>query len=159
MGMRAAFVVHDRGDASHPVRGVGGDSRPRKDTRMSTFARPSNRTAYRSALALTVVAVALLVWLAVGVGIIGADGDPANALYAGVLAVGILVAAIARLEPRGMSRALLAMAAVQVLVTIIALTMGLGRPYSPPLELIGVNAIFIALFGASAWLFARAASS
>lgn len=58
-----------------------------------------------------------------------------------------------------MSRAAIAMAIVQVLVTILALAMGLGRPYSPPLELVGVNAMIVALFGASAWLFTRAASS
>lgn len=126
---------------------------------MSTFVRPSNRSAYGSALALTVVGGVLLVWLAAGVGIIGADGDPANAMYAGVLAVGILGAVIARLEPRGMSRAALAMALAQVLVTLLALVMGLGQPYSPPLELIGVNALFVTLFTASAWLFTRAARS
>ena len=154
-------MVHDRGDASHPVRGVGGDSRPPKDALVRRSARTPNRRLYRyrSALALAVVATVLLVWLAVGVGIIGADGDPANVLYAGVLAVGILAAAAARFEPRGMSRALFAMAAVQVLVTIVALVMGLGQPYSPPLELVGVNGLFVGLFGTSAVLFMRAARS
>ena len=152
-------MVHDRGDASHPVRGVGGDSRPPKDALVRRSARTPNRSSYRSALVLAVVASVLLAWLAVGVGIVGADGDPANVLYAGVLAVGILAAAAARFEPRGMSRALFAMAAVQVLVTIVALVMGLGQPYSPPLELVGVNGLFVGLFGTSAVLFMRAARS
>jgi hypothetical protein len=69
----------------------------------------------------------LLVWLSLGVGIIGQDGDPANAMYFGVLAVGIVGALIARFRPGGMSRALLATALAQATVGAIALVGGLGR--------------------------------
>jgi hypothetical protein len=48
-------------------------------------------------------------------GIIGQDGDPANMMYFGVLAVGITGAVIARFRPAGMARALIAMALAQAL--------------------------------------------
>ena len=42
-------------------------------------------------------------------------------------------------------------------VAAIALVLGLGYPASPPLELVGLNGMFIALFVGSALLFRRAA--
>lgn len=116
-----------------------------------------NRTAYRSALGVAVATAFILVWLSLGVGIIGADGDRANMMYFGVLAVGIIGAIIARFQPEGMARALFAMAIAQALVAAIALALGLGYPASPPLELVGLNGMFIALFVGSALLFRRAA--
>jgi CHASE2 domain-containing sensor protein len=101
----------------------------------------------------------LLVWLSLGVGIIGADGDRANLMYFGVLAVGILGALIARFRPQGMARALVATALAQALVAVIALVLGLGDPWSPPAEIVALNGFFIALFAGSAWLFRRAAPS
>lgn len=37
--------------------------------------------AYRTALAVAIVTALLLIWLSLGVGIIGRDGDPANRMY------------------------------------------------------------------------------
>jgi hypothetical protein len=116
-----------------------------------------NSTAYRSAVGVALAAAFLLVWLSLGVGIIGADGDPANLMYFGVLAVGIVGAIIARLRPNGMARALFAMALAQALVAAIALIAELGLPWSPPTEILALNGFFIASFAASAWLFRRAA--
>ncbi|MFY9270343.1 MAG: hypothetical protein WAO55_11425, partial [Candidatus Manganitrophaceae bacterium] len=116
-----------------------------------------NSTAYRSAIGVALAAAVLLVWLSLGVGIIGADGDPANRMYFGVLAVGIIGAIIARFQPRGMARALFATALAQAWVAAIALIAGLGLPWSPPAEIILLNGFFIALFAGSAWLFRRAA--
>lgn len=116
-----------------------------------------NRTAYRSATGVALVAGFILVWLSLGVGIIGQDGDPANLMYFGVLAVGIIGAIIARCQPRGMARALAATAIAQTSVAIIALIGRLGYPWSGPLELSLLNGFFIALFVGSAWLFRRAA--
>lgn len=112
--------------------------------------------AYRAAVAVTLVAAFLLIWLSLGVGLIGQDGDPANGMYFGVLAVGLLGAVIARLRPLGMARALLATALAQVVVTAIALGAGLGRPWSGPAEILLLNGFFVALFVAAAWLFGRA---
>ena len=116
-------------------------------------------TAYRSAVGIALGAAVVLVWLSLGVGIIGADGDPANRMYFGVLAVGIIGAIFARLRPHGMARALIATALAQAVVAAIALIARLGLPYSGPAELVLLNAFFIACFAGSAWLFRRAAGS
>jgi len=107
----------------------------------------------RAAFGLTVLACLLLVWISMGVGIIGADGDPANFLYGGVLAVGIIGAIVVRFEARRMVLVLGAMAFVQALVAAIAVFGGLGRPYSGALELVALNGFFVALFLGAAWLF------
>ena len=117
----------------------------------------TGNTAYRSAVGVALAAAFILVWLSLGVGVIGADGDPANLMYSGVFAVGIIGAIIARLQPRGMARALFATALAQALVAMIALILGLGYPASPPLEIVGLNGLFVALFVASALLFRHAA--
>ena len=114
-----------------------------------------NRIAYRFAMGIAVVAACLLVWLSLGVGIIGKDGDPANLMYFGVIAIGILGAIISRLQPKGMIRTLLAMALAPALVALIALIAGLGLPWSGPAEIIMLNGIFIGMFIGSAWLFKR----
>lgn len=119
---------------------------------------PVNSSAYRAAIGVALVAAVILIWLSLGVGIIGKDGDPANLMYFGVLAVGIVGTLIARLHPHGMSHALLAMALAQALVTAIALFAGLGLPWSGPAEILMLNGFFIALFVGSAWLFRRSAS-
>lgn len=116
-----------------------------------------NNTTYRLAVGVALVAAFLLAWLSLGVGIIGADGDPANLMYFGVLAVGIIGAVIARFRPRGMTRALLAAALAQMSVALIALIARLGHPWSGPLELSLLNGFFVAMFVGSAWLFQRSA--
>ena len=114
------------------------------------------RNAYRAAVGVALAAAFILVWLSLGVGIIGADGDPANLMYFGVLAVGIVGAVIARFRPPGMARALFATALAQALVAVIALIFGLGLPWSPPVEILAVNGFFVALFVGSALLFRHA---
>jgi hypothetical protein len=117
------------------------------------------RNAYRAAVGVALAAAFVLVWLSLGVGIIGADGDPANLMYFGVLAVGLIGAIIARLRPHGMARALFAMALAQALVAVIALIITLGSPWSPPgvLGTLILNGFFAALFVGSALLFRYAA--
>ena len=117
----------------------------------------TKNTTYRFAVGVALAAAFILVWLSLGVGIIGRDGDPANLMYFGVLAVGIIGALIARFRPRGMTRALFATALAQTSVAAIALIAGLGHPWSGPLELSLLNGFFVALFVGSAWLFRRAA--
>ena len=114
-------------------------------------------TAYRYAVGVALAAACILVWLSLGVGIIGKDGDPANLMYFGVLAVGIIGALIARFRPQGMARALFAMALAQALVAAIALIARLGLPWSGPAEIVLLNGFFVAMFAGSAWLFRRAA--
>ncbi len=115
-------------------------------------------TAYRAAIGVALAAGCILVWLSLGVGIIGKDGDPANLMYFGVLAVGIVGALVARFRAHGMARALFAMAFAQALVAAIALFARLGLPWSGPAELVLLNGFFVAMFAGSACLFRRAAS-
>lgn len=119
--------------------------------------RSTGDATFRWAVGVALGAAFLLVWLSLGVGVIGADGDSANRMYFGVLAIGILGAVIARFRPQGMARALVATALAQAVVGLIAIFGGLGRPWSGPLELVLLNGIFVALFVGSAWLFRRAA--
>lgn len=116
-----------------------------------------HKTAYRFAVGVALAAAFILAWLSFGVGIIGADGDPANLIYFGVIVIGIIGALIARFRPHGMARALFAMALAQAAVAVIALLARLGYPYSGPLELVALNGFFVALFLGSAWLFRNAA--
>ena len=117
-----------------------------------------NESPYRFAAAVALAAVLMLVWLALGVGILGPDGDRANLMYAGVLAVGIVGTAIARLRPIGMARTMSAMAFAQAVVVVIALIAGVHRSgVSPVAEIVGLNGFFIAMFLGAAWLFRKAA--
>lgn len=118
-----------------------------------------NSALYRSAIAVAILAALFLIWLSLGVGIIGKDGDPANLMYFGVLAVGIIGAIVVRFRPQGMARALVAAALAQALVTAVALIAELGLPWSGPTEILLLNGFFIALFAGSAWLFQRASRS
>jgi hypothetical protein len=76
-------------------------------------ARRADTAAYKVALGVALATGVFLVWTALAVGIIGRTGDPADLMYGGVLAVGVVGAVIARFRPRGMARALLATAFAQ----------------------------------------------
>src|SRR5918992_4367323 len=62
-------------------------------------ARMTGNIAYRAAVGVAVAAAFILVWMNLAVGIIGSEDNPANLMYGGVLAVGIVGAIIARLQP------------------------------------------------------------
>ena len=111
--------------------------------------RLSRHYAYRAASGLALVAGFLLVWMNLAVGIIGNEDNPLNLMYGGVLAVGLLGAAIARLRPSGMVFAMMAMAAAQVLVAVIAQVAGHFTWV--------LTAVFVALWLGSAWLYRDAA--
>jgi hypothetical protein len=121
-------------------------------------ARKAAAHAYRAAVGVALAAAFILVWTVGAVGVIGEDGDPADLMYGGVLAVGIIGAVIARFRPEGMARALLAMALAQALVAVIALIAGKHQaPISSVFEILGLNGFFVALFMGSAGLFRHAA--
>ena len=118
----------------------------------------NGNTSYKAAVGLAIATPLLLVWVIGAVGVLGVDGDPADLMYIGVLAVGIIGAIIARFQPRGMARALFATALAQALVAVIALILGMHQaPYSSVGEILGLNGFFVALFLGSAWLFRNAA--
>lgn len=120
-------------------------------------ARMTGNIAYRAAVGVAVVAAFILIWINLAVGIIGSEDNPANLMYFGVLAVGIVGAAIARFQPHGMAPALFATALAQALVAVIALIFGLGYPASGPGEILALSGFFAALWLISAWLFRIAA--
>ena len=98
-------------------------------------ARKAGNSAYRAAAGVALAAAFLLVWVTGAVGIIGSEDDPANLMYFGVLGVGVVGATVARFRPHGMARALLATALAQALVAVISLILGLGSPWSGPVEI------------------------
>ena len=53
-------------------------------------ARMIGNSAYRAAVGVALAAVFILVWGNLAVGIIGSEDNPANVMYGGVLAVGII---------------------------------------------------------------------
>jgi hypothetical protein len=120
-------------------------------------ARKARTVVYRAAAGVAVGAAFVLTWVNLAVGIIGEPDERANVLYLAVPAVGIIGAVIARLEPRGMARALFATALAQALIAAIALILGWGAPGTGSLAIVALNGMFVALFAGSAWLFRLAA--
>ena len=115
-------------------------------------ARRTGNKAYRAAVGVALATAFILIWMNLAVGIIGSEDNPANLMYGGVLAVWLIGAVIARFQPHGMARALVATAIAQALVAVIALIAGLGFTLM-------LTGIFAALWLGSAWLFRRAATS
>ena len=121
-------------------------------------ARRTGDRAYRAAVAVALAAGVLLVWVNAAVGIIGSEDNPANRLHAGVLAVAILGAIIARFRPAGMARVMGATALAQVAVaaTVLGTGFGLGGPISR-LDVVIATGGVAALWLISAGLFRKAA--
>lgn len=121
-------------------------------------ARITGSRLYRAAVGVVVAASFLLIWINLAVGIIGTEDNPANLMFGGVLAVGIIGAVIARLRPPGMARALVATALAQALVGAAALATRSGSTGPGwPGDILGLTGIFTALWLLSAWLFRKAA--
>lgn len=121
-------------------------------------ARITANVAYRAAVGIAVLAAFILIWINLAVGIIGSEDNPANLMFGGVLAVGIIGACIARLRPHGMAIALTATALAQASAGVIAVLAGWGSTGANwPEVIIFLTGFFAALWLLSAWLFRRAA--
>jgi MFS family permease len=121
-------------------------------------ARMTGDIAYRAAIGVAVAAAFILVWMNLAVGIIGSEDNPANLMYGGVLAVAIIGAVIARFQPHGMARALVATALAQTLAGVIALIAGWGSTGANwPQVIVILTGFFAALSLGSALLFRKAA--
>ncbi len=120
------------------------------------IASRGNTSTYRLAVGIAAVTSLALVWVNLAVGIIGSEDNPANLMYFGVILIGLIGAAIARLKPLGMSRALFTMAFAQFLVPIIAVI--IWRPdFSPGVAQVFIlNAFFVMMFVVSGLLFQHA---
>jgi hypothetical protein len=120
--------------------------------------RRATSLAYRFGVAVAVAAAFLLVWVNLAVGFLGDEGNPANLMFLGVIAVAIAGALAARSRPAAMTRAMLATAATQVL----AGSVGFGAGWAAPggqgtYEVAMGTSLFTALWLLAAWLFRKAA--
>jgi hypothetical protein len=111
--------------------------------------------AYRFAVIVALSAALLLAWMNAAVGGILGD-NPANMMYFGVLLIGSVGAAIAHLEPQGMSHALFATAFAMLLVPAIALIVGTPAFDNGVAALFGLHAAFALLFVGAGMLFRKA---
>ena len=111
-------------------------------------ARMGTGPAHRTAAALAVGAAFCLIWINLAVGMMGSESEPANLIYAGVLLVGLIGAALARLRPAGMARAMVATAVAQGLTAIYALSVG-------EFEAAAFSVVLIAAWLTSAALFRK----
>jgi hypothetical protein len=115
-------------------------------------------TIYRVAVGFALFAGLFLIWVNLAVGIIGSENNEINALYFGVIFVGIIGAFISRFKSKGLSFTLFAMVVTQTLITGIALMTGMEEvPGSSVYEILAVNGFFISLFLVAAMLFRNAA--
>ena len=122
-------------------------------------ARTKANATYRAAVAVALVSAVMLVWINAAVGIIGSEGEPANLLFGGVLAVAFLGAIVARFHGIGLARAMAATALAQASVPAIASAFELvPTALSWSAEALTLTAVFAAMWLLSAWLFRKAAA-
>lgn len=125
------------------------------------ISRRSSNTSYRIAIGIAVGAMFLLGWINGAVGLIGSENQPANLLYFFVFATAVIGAIATRLQPRGMSRAMYATAAVQLIVPVIALLIWPDVSWGAAgmFRIVMLNTIFATLFVISALLFHHASAA
>jgi hypothetical protein len=117
-------------------------------------ARRTDNATYQFGVGMAITAAFLLTWINAAVGI---TDSPADGMYLGVVAMGIIGAVIARFRPVGMTYAMLAAALALVVVGTVALSAGMVPAYNSAFEILGLTGFFAALFVGSAWLFWEAA--
>ncbi len=120
------------------------------------FSSRGSSLLYRIAVGISVLAVFLLTWANLAVGVIGSEQNPANLLYFLMILIGIIGALIVRFKAKGMALVACIMAGVQILIPLIALAVWAGN-FDPGIEqVLAINSFFALMFVASAVLFKRA---
>lgn len=115
--------------------------------------------AFRIAVGFALFSGFFLIWSNLAVGIIGSEDNEFNLLYFLVIAVGIIGAFITRFKPAGLMYTLFSMAALQVIIAITALLIGMSEiPGSSVYEILTVNGFFFTLFVVAGLLFRNAGS-
>ncbi|HRJ63648.1 hypothetical protein [Brevundimonas sp. UBA2416] len=118
----------------------------------------SGSLAYRAGAGLALAAAFLLIWVNGAVGFLGNEDNPANLMFAGVIAVAVLGSVIAGFKAKGMAWAMSAAAAAQVSVGVIALARGWTSPGNAGLyEVVMGTSVFSAMWILSGGLFRTAA--
>lgn len=115
-------------------------------------ARRASGFAHRAGTAIAIAGGLLLFWGNLAVGFIGDEDNPANLAFYALLLAGVAGGFLAGFRPRGLSRVLLAMAAAQILIGVIAITSELDDPTS----LAKLTGIFTAIWLISSLLFRHA---
>lgn len=113
---------------------------------------------HRTAVALAVITSLGLLWVNLAVGLIGNENNPANTLYLGVIAIGLIGLIVARFKTRALQYVLYAMAIAQAAVPVIAYFIWKPQFVSAIniVQVIGVNTFFVLLFAVSGLLFRQA---
>lgn len=120
--------------------------------------RMSGHLAYRAGVVVGVGGAFLLVWVNLAVGVLGSEDNPSNLMYLAVLLTGLVGAPLVRFRARGLVRVLLAMAAVQVAVPVVALAADPAAA-GPMHMIVGVTAFFLGPWLLAAALFRMAADA
>lgn len=114
-------------------------------------------TTYKVAFAIAAGATLFLVLGIGALGVIGVEGDRADMMFLGVLAIGLGGAIVTRLRPEGMFWTTGAMAAATMIVGIIAIILGKHHAAeSSVAEILGLTGMYACLFAVSAWRFRAA---
>lgn len=79
---------------------------------------------YRAGFGVAVLAGFLTIWVNLAVGMLGSEGNAANLMFAGVLAIAGLGSLLARFRPAGMAAAMAAAALAQLVAVGVALATG-----------------------------------
>lgn len=107
--------------------------------------------AYRAAVATTTGTAFLLTWANLAVGFIGDEENPANLMYAAILALVLLGALAVRFRPRAMAVLTVMAAVAQMAAGIVGLAIDT--------RVVGPTIVFSALWLIAAWLFRVAAET
>jgi hypothetical protein len=117
----------------------------------AVIARKMGAWSYKAGVGVALVAGFALGWSNM---VHVADSEnPANLVYYSVLAVGVVGAWLARLEPRGLARTLFVMAAT---LALIAVMLPSGAPPYLASNMAILHGVFVALFTVSGLLFRHA---
>lgn len=121
------------------------------------ISRLSDKAIYKYAVGLALFSGLFMIWSNLAVGIIGNESNPINLFYFGVIALGLIGAAITRARANGMVISMTVMATAVGAIGIYALlNPSLYDPGNSVTEIVGVNLLFIVLFSISAILFYHA---
>lgn len=118
------------------------------------ISRHMSAWAYKAAVGLSLVAGFVLGWATMVH--MSETENPVNLVYFGVLAVGAIGAALARLEARGMARALFAMAAALAVAWVITQVLMVDTPAGPVWNVGVMHGGFVLLFAGAGLLFRHA---
>lgn len=123
-------------------------------------ARASINRPYRLGVGLAAATAFLLVWACLAVGVVGDEGNPANLMFAGVLAVAVTGSLLSRGKARGLALAMAVTAVAQAAAHGVAYAFHLGaeEPNTRGLVLL-IGLAYTALWAVSAWCFRIAAKA